>query len=579
MTEISKTIISRIQNRRGLKQDLPQPLRPGELGFATDTLQLYIGVDPEEFNEYNKISSVENITGAATALNSIAANQLITFTVPYMTTTVASSATTLTWEPNSVFGNSVVSNQETNTAFSASTITVYKNGTKLVGDVSTVPSTSGPSGGADYNFSADTTGASNHTLRFSSALSAGDEVFVCYYSNTAIIDAIEAPSVLSFTTSTVGFYDDNNVPPSLIIDSDLITVSTSSGRGFIGLEHKHLLPYARSNPPANIAALALGNIIISSVPLGIANTNVDVSGSSNLTTLIDTFNSANTFLRMEQDYNDDLYIILKEEYDTVTDVTFRLIQDSANTVDLLNFTSDSMATYSRGANSVKGKLEKWLNDILLDANTNLVTSVTLANTLTTNIVLVSNIVEDPTMYQVDAGDIEGTELVHDTREEAQAFNQVVNGVYLGANSQLRSGIVNIKTNLEVATALTLAQVPLVQTLTNLNQHTVSTGTNQVTGFSLDTAVYNNFVLDYTVHRTAATDFHRMGTMMISARPDMPSGANVVFLDTSSEITNGMSGTVTFSAELDSGNAVILMANNTLGNSVTLSYSVRRWAAG
>jgi hypothetical protein len=139
--------------------------------------------------------------------------------------------------------------------------------------------------------------------------------------------------------------------------------------------------------------------------------------------------------------------------------------------------------------------------------------------------------------------------------------------------------VNIKTNLEVATALTLAQVPLVQTLTNLNQHTVTTGTNQVTGFSLDTTVYNNFILDYTMHRTAATDFHRIGTMMISARPDMTSGANVVFLDTSSEITNGMSGTVTFSAELDSGNAVILMANNTLGNSVTLSYSVRRWAAG
>ena len=32
-----KVIISRIQQRRGLKQDLPQPLRPGEIGFATGT--------------------------------------------------------------------------------------------------------------------------------------------------------------------------------------------------------------------------------------------------------------------------------------------------------------------------------------------------------------------------------------------------------------------------------------------------------------------------------------------------------------------------------------------------------------
>ena len=40
-----KVIISRIQQRRGLKQDLPQPLRPGEIGFATDSRQVYIGAD------------------------------------------------------------------------------------------------------------------------------------------------------------------------------------------------------------------------------------------------------------------------------------------------------------------------------------------------------------------------------------------------------------------------------------------------------------------------------------------------------------------------------------------------------
>lgn len=39
-----KVIISRIQQRRGLKQELPQPLRPGEIGFATDSRQVYIGL-------------------------------------------------------------------------------------------------------------------------------------------------------------------------------------------------------------------------------------------------------------------------------------------------------------------------------------------------------------------------------------------------------------------------------------------------------------------------------------------------------------------------------------------------------
>ena len=42
-----QTIISaRIQNRRGLRQNLPQPLLPGELGLATDTGQVFIGADP-----------------------------------------------------------------------------------------------------------------------------------------------------------------------------------------------------------------------------------------------------------------------------------------------------------------------------------------------------------------------------------------------------------------------------------------------------------------------------------------------------------------------------------------------------
>lgn len=39
-------VVSRIQHRRGLRSNLPQPLREGELGFCTDTDQLFIGADP-----------------------------------------------------------------------------------------------------------------------------------------------------------------------------------------------------------------------------------------------------------------------------------------------------------------------------------------------------------------------------------------------------------------------------------------------------------------------------------------------------------------------------------------------------
>ena len=79
-------IVSRIQHRRGLKQDLPQPLRPGEIGLATDSRQVYIGGDPTDPQsaQYNAISYFENTVGARDHTESIAKNQIIAFTVPFV---------------------------------------------------------------------------------------------------------------------------------------------------------------------------------------------------------------------------------------------------------------------------------------------------------------------------------------------------------------------------------------------------------------------------------------------------------------------------------------------------------------
>ena len=87
MAENDKNIIvSRIQNRRGLKQDLPQPLRPGELGLATDSRQVYIGSDPQDPNAapYNNISYYENTVGARDHTLSVANNNIIAFQVPFI---------------------------------------------------------------------------------------------------------------------------------------------------------------------------------------------------------------------------------------------------------------------------------------------------------------------------------------------------------------------------------------------------------------------------------------------------------------------------------------------------------------
>ena len=72
-----------MQQRRGLKQDLPQPLRPGEFGFTVDSQQLYIGADPEQAPAYNKTSVYENTTGAVETANAIMSNQIVYFTFPF----------------------------------------------------------------------------------------------------------------------------------------------------------------------------------------------------------------------------------------------------------------------------------------------------------------------------------------------------------------------------------------------------------------------------------------------------------------------------------------------------------------
>lgn len=81
-----KTIVSRIQHRRGLKQDLPQPLRAGEIGLAVDSRQVFIGGDsnnPQNV-DFNSISYIENTAGAKTHTTSIANNNIIAFQVPYI---------------------------------------------------------------------------------------------------------------------------------------------------------------------------------------------------------------------------------------------------------------------------------------------------------------------------------------------------------------------------------------------------------------------------------------------------------------------------------------------------------------
>lgn len=76
MTDV---IVSRIQNRRGLRQDLPQPLDPGEFGYCTDTGQLFIGADSTDGEGYASavIECYTPSTGSNNDANLIGETQIV----------------------------------------------------------------------------------------------------------------------------------------------------------------------------------------------------------------------------------------------------------------------------------------------------------------------------------------------------------------------------------------------------------------------------------------------------------------------------------------------------------------------
>ena len=285
-TSNNSVIVSRIQNRRGLKQDLPSPLRPGELGLATDSQQLYIGTDPSLSNENGKTLQTENHTGSVRDTVAISHNQIIKFTVPHIrfpAGTFSGTEKTISYTPSTektytlpnsgsdtrkTFRETVADgnfiNLENNLAFTANTITVVKNGEILNGDddatVSTLISN-------DYIFSCNTALANTHTATFRNLLTATDEVAITYYGNSAVIQSLDghetADSRITFYSPSQNFYSQYSIPDFRKIDEKFVRVAADTGVGHIGLEYKHISIVADSG--ANISFASLGNLLTSQV--------------------------------------------------------------------------------------------------------------------------------------------------------------------------------------------------------------------------------------------------------------------------------------------------------------------------
>ena len=258
-TSNNTVVVSRIQNRRGLKQDLPQPLRSGEIGLSTDSRQVFIGGD-ELNSTFNKVLIFENTDNARQIVDSIANNQIISFTVPHRRyntslngldgtaksfTYTGSSDVSTTDSSRDVFRSTVgagnVVSIESGAAFDADDLTVVKNGIRLTGNNT---ASIGDLTTEDYIFSAGTSLGNDHTITFKTIPLTSDDIGVTYYGNSAIIRTLDGASssdanIKPSYTGLTNFYDRQSIPSFLQIPTDLIVVNATTGTGYIGLQHKH----------------------------------------------------------------------------------------------------------------------------------------------------------------------------------------------------------------------------------------------------------------------------------------------------------------------------------------------------
>lgn len=292
-----KVIISRIQQRRGLKQELPQPLRPGEIGFATDSRQVYIGADTADAvsNTYNKQVVFETTQNAQDLTKSLANSQIIKFEVPHIrfpkgsgnfngatkqiswnpttsSTYTISDGTTASrtvfpanvTAPGGVAGNASIKQNLTNSTFNAENLTVIIAGKKQVGD----EDGTGASVNAafDYNFISGSGSASDHIINFRSAPANSEDVSISYYGNTQVISLLTATGVVTSGASTTGFYVAKGIPEWQKLNHNNIFVNGEVGTGYIGLEAKHLDVVGKGSGIANVANVSVGTVIAAKNP-------------------------------------------------------------------------------------------------------------------------------------------------------------------------------------------------------------------------------------------------------------------------------------------------------------------------
>lgn len=573
---MAKIVISRIQNRRGLKADLPSPLRPGEIGLATDSNEVYIGLDPDYDTTGLKhnVATVNNVLSGVTYANNFINNNFIRFTIPSKklgSTEFDGVTDSFTFDCNDSAGHlyagpvfrtaitnstntTIIQNQTTNTGFTATDVVVMKNGEMLTSSAVTNKQDLSSN---EYRIESSTNQTGVQKIEFGQTPASSDTITLNFYGNVAVRHLLESTSNIG-ASGKKGFYEEYSVPTHRQVSTDQIVFDSVNSTGWIALNSNiHLSPYVESTANISLGSPLGGsdNIIVKETANVNNNATISLNGLSTVTSIVSAVNSANTFIKAYEVPNNSNRIYLSS--DTGLDITFDNIPGNLQM---------SGGTVSKADNSIKGQLEKYLDDLVGSNTVNVVNDVQYAGYYARNPASANTSVYSPSI------NTDTKEITFLGKREAQNFVDLANKLYYETTSSEIQGLMDLNTNLKLLTGLasvqsaTLFSQPLQTSILN-------GGPTTNADLTFDSTINDVVVVEYSLKYVSGSTYYRKtGQLFITA----DSTNSVASLDDQGvEISNGISGGVTFSVAF-SGSNIVTSTTNATGQTVNMKFIVRKW---
>jgi hypothetical protein len=299
---------------------------------------------------------------------------------------------------------------------------------------------------------------------------------------------------------------------------------------------------------------------------------------------------------------DTLFLTQKPSYTSISvgGLEFAIFDDAVGTVSALGLTP---GFYDTKSNSVKAKLETWMNDIVNNRDINLFTNVFTGGDLYSS--------PSPNHFKQYSLNIDDTfgEITFCDRLEAENFNFIVNSAYSESpydraedDQDGTRGLVNLKNNLEIQTREGASVGEKILTFTSLESTIIlQSDSYDEEIFGVDATKYNTFVIDYSMSESpvgGTSKYMRSGIITVTARPDFTDAANaVVFSDNFNSHWEVPSQQVVvepqFQAEIVNGRVVFSMLRqyrdpsnpapgdyvaHTIDSNLKLKYLFKRWSS-